>query len=647
MNIQCRTTTIFKIYYIYTGFSKMHVDSWWDSYLEHGGTPKTSVYIYIYIQRCTYDSNIRFGKFLLYEYIVPDNYNIQNILYIHRIFQNARRQLVGFLLRTWRNPQNLCVYIYIQRCTYDSNIRFGKFLLYEYIVPDNYNIQNILYIHRIFQNARRQLVGFLLRTWRNPQNLCVYIYSDVHTIRTSGLESFYYMNIQCRTTTIFKIYYIYTGFSKMHVDSWWDSYLEHGGTPKTSVYIYIYSDVHTIRTSGLESFYYMNIQCRTTTIFKIYYIYTGFSKMHVDSWWDSYLEHGGTPKTSVYIYIYIYSDVHTIRTSGLESFYYMNIQCRTTTIFKIYYIYTGFSKMHVDSWWDSYLENMEEPPKPLCIYIYIYIQRCTYDSNIRFGKFLLYEYIVPDNYNIQNILYIHRIFQNARRQLVGFLLRTWRNPQNLCVYIYIQRCTYDSNIRFGKFLLYEYIVPDNYNIQNILYIHRIFQNARRQLVGFLLRTWRNPQNLCVYICIYSDVHTIRTSGLESFYYMNIQCRTTTIFKIYYIYTGFSKMHVDSWWDSYLEHGGTPKTSVYIYIYSDVHTIRTSGLESFYYMNIQCRTTTIFKIYYIYTGFSKMHVDSWWDSYLEHGGTPKTSVYIYIYIAMYIRFEHQVWKVFII
>ena len=44
----------------------------------------------------------------------------------------------------------------------------------------------------------------------------------------------------------------------------------------------------------------------------------------------------------------------------------------------------------------------------------------------------------------------------------------------------------------------------------------------------------------------------------------------------------------------------------------------------------------------------MHVDSWW-SYLEHGGTPKTSVYIYIYIyiAMYIRFEHQVWKVFII
>ena len=43
----------------------------------------------------------------------------------------------------------------------------------------------------------------------------------------------------------------------------------------------------------------------------------------------------------------------------------------------------------------------------------------------------------------------------------------------------------------------------------------------------------------------------------------------------------------------------------------------------------------------------MHVDSWWDSYLEHGGTPKTSVLYYIYIAMYIRFEHQVWKVFII
>ena len=301
----------------------------------------------------------------------------------------------------------------------------------------------------------------------------------------------------------------------MHVDSWWDSYLEHGGTPKTSVYIYIYSDVHTIRTSGLESFYYMNIQCRTTTIFKIYYIYKGFSKMHVRRQLVGFLLR--TWRNPQNLCVYIYSDVHTIRTSGLESFYYMNIQCRTTTIFKIYYIYKGFSKMHVDSWWDSYLEHGGTPKTS--VYIYIYIQRCTYDSNIRFGKFLLYEYIVPDNYNIQNILYIHRIFQNARRQLVGFLLRTWRNPQNLCVYIYI--------------------------------------------------------------------------------------------------------------------------------YSDVHTIRTSGLESFYYMNIQCRTTTIFKIYYIYTGFSKMHVDSWWDSYLEHGGTPKTSVYIYIYIAMYIRFEHQVWKVFII
>ena len=365
MNIQCRTTTIFKIYYIYTGFFQNAHRQLVGFLLRTWRNPQN---LCIYIQRCTYDSNIRFGKFLLYEYIVPDNYNIQNILYIHRIFQNARRQLVGFLLRTWRNPKT-SVYIYIQRCTYDSNIRFGKFLLYEYIVPDNYNIQNILYIHRIFQNARRQLVGFLLRTWRNPQNLCVYIYSDVHTIRTSGLESFYYMNIQCRTTTIFKIYIIYT----------------HDFPKCTQI------------AGGILT------------------------------------------------------------------------------------------------------QNMEEPPKPLCIYIYI--QRCTYDSNIRFGKFLLYEYIVPDNYNIQNILYIHRIFQNARRQLVGFLLRTWRNPQNLCVYIYIQRCTYDSNIRFGKFLLYEYIVPDNYNIQNILYIHRIFQNARRQLVEFLLRTWRNPQNLCVYIYI--------------------------------------------------------------------------------------------------------------------------------------------------
>ena len=287
----------------------MHVDSWWDSYLEHGGTPKTS------IQRCTYDSNIRFGKFLFYEYIVPDNYNIQNILY-NRIFQNARRQLVGFLLRTRRNPQNLYIAMYIR---------------------------------------------FEHQVWK--------------------------------------------------------------------------------------VFYYMNIQCRTTTIFKIYYIYTGFSKMHVDSWWGSYLEHGGTPKTS--------------------------------------------------------------------------IQRCTYDSNIRFGKFLLYEYIVPDNYNIQNILYIHRIFQNARRQLVGFLLRTRRNPQNLYIAMYIR---------------------------------------------FEHQVWK------------------------VFYYMNIQCRTTTIFKIYYIHAGFSKINVDSWWNSYLEHGGTPKTSIQRCTY---------------------------------------------DSNIRFGK------------AMYIRFEHQVWKVFII
>ena len=400
----------------------------------------------------------------------------------------------------------------------------------------------------------------------------IYIYSDVHTIRTSGLESFYYMNIQCRTTTIFKIYYIYTGFSKMHVDSWWDSYLEHGGTPKTSVYIYIYSDVHTIRTSGLESFYYMNIQCRTTTIFRIYYIYTGFSKMHVDSWWDSYLEHGGTPKTSVYIY----SDVHTIRTSGLESFYYMNIQCRTTTIFKIYYIYTGFSKMHVDSWWDSYLEHGGTP--------------------------------------------------------------------KTSVYIYIQRCTYDSNIRFGKFLLYEYIVPDNYNIQNILYIHRIFQNARRQLVGFLLRTWRNPQNLCVYIYIYSDVHTIRTSGLASFYYMNIQCRTTTIFKIYYIYTGFSKMHVDSWWDSYLEHGGTPKTSVYIYIQRCTYDSNIRFGKFLLYEYIVPDNYTIQNILYIHRIFQNARRQL--VELLRTWRNPQ-NLCVYIYIAMYIRFEHQVWKVFII
>ena len=46
----------------------------------------------------------------------------------------------------------------------------------------------------------------------------------------------------------------------MHVDSWWDSYLEHGGTEEPpKPLLYIYSDVHRIRTSGLESFYYMNI----------------------------------------------------------------------------------------------------------------------------------------------------------------------------------------------------------------------------------------------------------------------------------------------------------------------------------------------------------------------------------------------------
>ena len=43
----------------------------------------------------------------------------------------------------------------------------------------------------------------------------------------------------------------------------------------------------------------------------------------------------------------------------------------------------------------------------------------------------------------------------------------------------------------------------------------------------------------------------------------------------------------------------------------------------------------------------MHVDSWWDSYLENMEEPPKPLYIYIYIAMYIRFEHQVWKVFII
>ena len=44
---------------------------------------------------------------------------------------------------------------------YNSNIRFGKFLLYEYIVPDNYNIKNILYIHRIFQKCT-QIAGEIL-----------------------------------------------------------------------------------------------------------------------------------------------------------------------------------------------------------------------------------------------------------------------------------------------------------------------------------------------------------------------------------------------------------------------------------------------------------------------------------------------------
>ena len=76
----------------------------------------------------------------------------------------------------------------------------------------------------------------------------------------------------------------------------------------------------------------------------------------------------------------------------------------------------------------------------------------------------------------------------------------------------------------------------------------------------------------------------------------------------------------------------PPKPLYIYIYSDVHTIRTSGLESFLlYEYIVPDNYNIQNILYIYTGFSKMHVDSWWDSYLEHGGTPKTSVYIYIYI----------------
>ena len=81
------------------------------------------------------------------------------------------------------------------------------------------------------------------------------------------------------------------------------------------------------------------------------------------------------------------------------------------------------------------------------------------------------------------------------------------------------------------------------------------------------------------------------------------------------------MHVDSWWDSYLEHGGTeepPKTSVYIYI-AIVHTI-----QSFYYMNIQCRQLQYSK-YIIYTQDFQNARRQLWDSYLEHGGTPKTSV----------------------
>ena len=66
--------------------------------------------------------------------------------------------------------------------------------------------------------------------------------------------------------------------------------------------------------------------------------------------------------------------------------------------------------MHVDSWWDSYLEH-EEPPKPLCIYIYSDVHTIRTSGLDSF----YYMNIVPDNYNIQNILYIHRIFQNARR----------------------------------------------------------------------------------------------------------------------------------------------------------------------------------------------------------------------------------------
>ena len=444
----------------------MHVDSWWDSYLEHGGTPKTS------IQRCTYDSNIRFGKFLLYEYIVPDNYNIQNILYIHRIFQNARRQLVGFLLRTRRNPQNLYIAMYIR---FEHQV-LESFLLYEYIVPDNYNIQNILYIHRIFQNARRQLVGFLLRTRRNPQNLYIAMYIRFeHQV----WKVFYYMNIQCRTTTIFKIYFIYTGFSKMHVDSWWDSYLEHGGTPKTSIQRCTYDS----NISFGKFLLYEYIVPDNYNIQNILYIHRIFqnARRQLVGFLTQNTEEPPKP---------LYSDVHTIRTSGLERFYYMNIQCRTTTIFKIYlYIHRIFQNARRQL--VGFLLRTRRNPQNLYIAMYIRFEH-------QFWKvFYLYEYIVPDNYNIQNILYTHRIFQNARRQLVGFLLRTRRNPQNLYIAMYIR---FEHQV-LESFLLYEYIVPDNYNIQNILYIHRIFQNARRQLVGFLLRTRRNPQNLYIAMCI--------------------------------------------------------------------------------------------------------------------------------------------------
>ena len=417
----------------------------------------------------------------------------------------------------------------------------------------------------------------------------------------------------------------------MHVDSWWDSYLEHGGTPKNlCVYIYIAMYIR-FEHQVWESFYYMNIQCRTTTIFKIYYIYTGFSKMHVDSWWIL-TQNMEEPQN---LCVYIYSDVHTIRTSGLESFYYMNIQCRTTTIFKIYYIYTGFSKCTQIAG-GILTQNMEEPPKPLCIYIYIYSDVHTIRTSGL--ESFYYMSIQCRTTTISKYIIYTQDFQNARRQLVGFLLRTWRNPHKpLCIY-YIQRCTYDSNIRFGKFLLYEQCRTTT--IFKIYYIYTGFSKMHVDSWwdSYLEHGGTPKTSVYIYIAMYIRFeHQV----WKVFYYMNIQCRTTTIFKIYYIYTGFSKMHVDSWWDSYLEHGGTEEPqNLCVYIYSDVHTIRTSGLESFYYMTIQCRTTTIIKIYYIYTGFSKMHVDSWWDSYLEHGGTPKTSVYIYI--AMYIRF-----KVFII